>query len=82
MQRREELLGKRHIGGDTEIVGAGRKTFHVLELHPSKAGELVCLVGKQGANRNVIVVGFLLAFDHDGIDTAVGVFVSLGTEIG
>ena len=82
VQRREELLGEGHVGCDAQVVGAGGEALHVLELHAGQLGELLRLVGEQGADRDVVVVGLLLALDHDGVDAAVGVFVIGAREVG
>ena len=82
MQGGKELLGERHVGGHTQVVGTGGEALHVLHLHPSQLGQLIGLVRQEGADREVVVVGFLLALDHDRVDPAVGVFVVRAGEIG
>ena len=39
------------------------------------------MLGDHGAQRHVVVVGLLLTFNHDRIDAAVGVLVSLSGEV-
>ena len=82
VQGREEFLGKGHVCGHAKVVGTGSETLHVLDLHAGEAAQLFSLIRDQGANRYVVVVGFLLTFDHDRIDAAVGILVKLAAEVG
>ena len=54
----------------------------MLHFHPGQPSQFVGLIGQQGGQGKVVVVGFLFALDHDGIDAAVGVLVALAGEIG
>ena len=75
VQGGEELLGEGHVGHDAQVVGTGGEALHVLQLHAGQLGQLIGLVGQQGAQGDVVVVGFLLTLDHDRVDAAVGVLV-------
>ena len=78
----EKLLGEGKIGFNPEVASAGGEALHVLHFHPRQTLEFLGLFGDQRAQGDVVVVGFLFALDHDGVDPAVGVFVGLGCEIG
>ena len=81
MEVREELLGEHHVGLNAEVLAAGLEALHVLHLHTGQLGQLIGLIRDQGAQGDVVVMGFLLALDHDGVNAAVGRLVSLSGEI-
>ena len=82
MKRFEELLGEGQVGFNAQVAAAGGKALHVLHFHPCQTLELLSLLGNERAKGYVVVVCFQLAFDHDGVDPAVGVLVGSGCEIG
>ena len=77
----EELFGERQIGFNSKVATAGCEALHVLHLHPCQTLELLGLLGDQRSKGDVVVVGFLLALDHDGVDPAVSVLVGSSREI-
>ena len=81
VQRLKEFFGEHHVRLDPQVAAAGGEAFHVLHFHPRQLRQFVLLIRDQAAEGDVIVVGFLLALDHDGVDAAVGILVSLGGEI-
>ena len=81
MQRFEELAGKHHVGFNTKVATTGCEALHVLHLHAGQAGQLLSLIGDESAKGDVVVMSFLLSLDHDGVDPAVRVLVSLSGEV-
>ena len=81
VQGLEECLGKHHVRLDPQVSATGGEAFHVLHFHPRQLRQFVLLIRDQTAEGNVIVMSLLLALDHDGVDAAVGILVSLSGEI-
>ena len=64
MQRLKKLLGECEVRFNTQVTATGGEAFHVLHLHPRQLGQLLLLIGDQGAQGDVIVVSFLLTLNY------------------
>ena len=49
VQIREKGLSENHIRLDAQIAATSLETFHMLHLHASQTGQLIGLLGNQGA---------------------------------